>query len=380
MSLNLYFIICVLSIFQILILTTIVRVKSNWKTRANKTFAFFLLLNAVLLFLSAINSGYSLNYVLTVIFTILSISFLLLLGPIFYLLFKQVLNRKQKNIGSNFYFHFIPTIISFIVLGVLLIIELSQEIPDFNLFQFIYKAFLIFFISQLVFYIYLSYKSLLNYKLALISQKSSFSRNSLNWLRLLLVIYFLHWIFEALTISLDLLKLTSISQSLWLANIAIIFLLIFLTLSVIRSAQGFNIIKVENNLSKYIDSNLSNEKKERFQKELIEFMDKEKPFLNPDLTINQLAKSIDIPVKNVSQIINESFQSNFFDFINQFRIEMAKSMLNNDIKNSKSLTIQQIFYDVGFNSKSAFNRAFKKNTQMTPSQFRQLKSTNDTQL
>ena len=59
---------------------------------------------------------------------------------------------------------------------------------------------------------------------------------------------------------------------------------------------------------------------------------------------------------------------NFFDFINQFRIDEARSILKNPEK--KQFTVLEILYEVGFNSKSSFNTAFKKHTGLTPTQYR----------
>ena len=70
----------------------------------------------------------------------------------------------------------------------------------------------------------------------------------------------------------------------------------------------------------------------------------------------------------VSQIINEQLSYNFNDFINSFRIEEAKKMLNDP--GMKNITVASIAYDSGFNTLSAFNTAFKKFTGLTPSQFR----------
>ena len=77
---------------------------------------------------------------------------------------------------------------------------------------------------------------------------------------------------------------------------------------------------------------------------------------------------LELSSKVVSQIINEGYACNFFDFVNTFRIEAAKTLFAN-LKDEK-LTIQEVMYDSGFNSKSSFNTAFKKFTNLTPTQFK----------
>ena len=75
-----------------------------------------------------------------------------------------------------------------------------------------------------------------------------------------------------------------------------------------------------------------------------------------------------IPAHHLSQVINDKFEKNFFDLINGFRIEEAKRRLaNGDIEKQKILAIA---LDVGFGSLGSFNRAFKRHTGKTPSEFR----------
>jgi len=119
---------------------------------------------------------------------------------------------------------------------------------------------------------------------------------------------------------------------------------------------------------KYKSSPLSLPEMQRFKKQLTDIMEKDKPFLNSLLTLKELAGRMGIQSYRLSQVINQQFNQNFFDFVNYYRIKEAKARLS-DPKNAH-LSILAIAYDVGFNSKSAFNTAFKKHTGMTPSRFR----------
>jgi len=100
---------------------------------------------------------------------------------------------------------------------------------------------------------------------------------------------------------------------------------------------------------------------------IVAAMEQKQLYLNPELTLDQLAESADIPARLVSTIINRSFNKNFFEFTNYYRIEHAKKLLSDE---HSRLSILDIMADAGFNSKSAFNRFFKKNTDMTPTQYR----------
>jgi AraC-like DNA-binding protein len=120
---------------------------------------------------------------------------------------------------------------------------------------------------------------------------------------------------------------------------------------------------------KYKTSTLNDANKKLYLNKLRTLIRNEKPYLNPNLNLRELAEISDIPARALSQIINETIGMNFYDFINSHRIENSRKLLiNNPEKN-----ILEILYDSGFNSKSAFNSAFKKFTKMTPSEFRKSK-------
>jgi AraC-like DNA-binding protein len=118
---------------------------------------------------------------------------------------------------------------------------------------------------------------------------------------------------------------------------------------------------------KYERSGLTPERAAEFEGRLIAFMGQEKPYRDADITLLELAKAVSIPQNLLSQVINEQLGKSFFDFVNEHRVEEAKRILAD--ANLRHLTILAVAYEAGFNSKSAFYRAFKKSTHMTPSQF-----------
>ncbi|MGB0863048.1 MAG: helix-turn-helix domain-containing protein [Saprospiraceae bacterium] len=124
----------------------------------------------------------------------------------------------------------------------------------------------------------------------------------------------------------------------------------------------------EQQKQRYEKSTLQGDKKDFYVKKLTLFMDVEKPFLASDLTLADLSKQIDIPSHHLSQTINEKLGCNFLDFINKYRVKEAQAMLVNP--KLEHYTIVSIAYEAGFNSKSTFYTAFKKNTKMTPSQYK----------
>ncbi|WP_237390946.1 helix-turn-helix domain-containing protein [Chryseobacterium sp. KMC2] len=101
---------------------------------------------------------------------------------------------------------------------------------------------------------------------------------------------------------------------------------------------------------------------------LKDFMVEKEPYLDSSLTIQDLAEQLKIPVKDLSTLINLYMDKHFFDFVNEYRIEKAKEILKDPLQ--KELTILEILYQVGFNSKSSFSTSFKKYTGTTPTDFR----------
>jgi len=101
---------------------------------------------------------------------------------------------------------------------------------------------------------------------------------------------------------------------------------------------------------------------------LKKYMIEEEPFLNASLTMSDLSKQLNMPVKELSLLINYSLNQHFFDFVNSYRIKKAMEILKDPTK--KELTVLEILYEVGFNSKSSFNTAFKNYTHLTPTEYR----------
>ncbi|MFV8352059.1 helix-turn-helix domain-containing protein [Flavobacterium sp. XS2P14] len=101
---------------------------------------------------------------------------------------------------------------------------------------------------------------------------------------------------------------------------------------------------------------------------LKQYMADEEPFLDPSLTIQELANQIDIPVRDLSVLINHHMDQHFFDFVNEHRIQKAMGILKDQSRSQ--LTVLEILYEVGFNSKSSFNNSFKKHTNLTPTAYR----------
>ncbi len=118
---------------------------------------------------------------------------------------------------------------------------------------------------------------------------------------------------------------------------------------------------------KYLKSSLTAAELDQIWKDIGKAMEDEKPYLNFEYRLNDLAERVGRSVHHVSQTINEKEGKSFSDFINQFRIREAKKLLR--AGRTKQVTILAVSLEAGFNSKTAFYNTFKKVTGMTPSDF-----------
>ena len=119
--------------------------------------------------------------------------------------------------------------------------------------------------------------------------------------------------------------------------------------------------------TKYLKSGLKEEEAQAYAEALVHYVDTEKPYLRSRLSIPDLAQALDVPMHHLSQVINEQLNQTFYDFINRHRVdEFKKRIADPRYKNYKVISIA---LDCGFNSKSSFNRIFKKFEQCTPTEY-----------
>lgn len=111
---------------------------------------------------------------------------------------------------------------------------------------------------------------------------------------------------------------------------------------------------------------ISDEELSKIKTALEDLMEVEKPYLESELNLIRLAEMLSVSTHHLSYVINTGFEKNFFQYVNEFRVEHAKILLKENTK----LSILGIAYESGFNSKTSFNTTFKKLTGQTPSEFK----------
>lgn len=264
-------------------------------------------------------------------------------------------------------------------------ILLNSESPDgiYNLWRLMLGDIeLLFTIVHLALCLYLSLRLVHRHREQVLQQFSSIERRSLDWLRNVLMatlLVYLLWLLEEF-FSADLLSGNEFPDiALGLSMVALIYTLGWMGL---RQPQIFmprgalqpgwepdNLPTQETSPGKYARSALSAELAASLMENLQALMSEQRPYLDPDLSLGELAATLGVSSNYLSQAINQQTGSNFFDLINGYRIQHAMTMLAQGDDN-----ILDIAMTAGFNSKSAFYSAFRKQQQMTPGQYRKLHS------
>ncbi len=293
-----------------------------------------------------------------------------LYGPLFYFYVKKLTHKKIKLKFPQF-LHFIPFILLVIYRLPFYLSSNSNKIASLNNSSAFGENLIILSLQIVHVFIYLFFtmKLLTEYERRIKSTMSSLDKINLRWIKFgnyaFLIVFGLMTVFVAVSFfGIDLYQH-------YITVIPILVSIVILTIGYFGLTQPI-IITNENNdekIKKYEKSSLTLEKADSYLEKLLRIMESEKPFLNSNLTLQKLAETISMQPHHLSQIINERMHQNFFDFVNNYRIEEAKKLLTEP--RSELLTILAIAEEVGFNSKSSFNVAFKKCTSMTPSQFRQ---------
>ncbi len=152
---------------------------------------------------------------------------------------------------------------------------------------------------------------------------------------------------------------------LWLMIAFLIYVMSYMTLRKPEIIAGqVDLEKVE----KYRNSPVNGDMLREGRLAIDRLMAEDRLYLDNEITLPLLAEKAALPLHHVSQILNQAYQQSFYEFISHHRIRAAKEMmLSPEFDEQK---IIDICYRVGFNTISAFNKAFKKDTGMTPTQFR----------
>ncbi|MEX0987343.1 MAG: AraC family transcriptional regulator [Bacteroidales bacterium] len=298
-------------------------------------------------------------------------------GPLMYL-YAKMMTEEKPSFSKSYLWHFLPFILFFVVSMIFLnkpVMEGTKGfliIDRFISLRIIYGA--SFFISITTYSILtfiIIYRHQKNLK-TLISYSSS--KYTLQWLLGLSITFYISYVLVFIVGFMDILLNFMPFDPYELS---------FLGLTIFAFLYGFygfnqpgifeeivhrkdhknQLEKTKGN--KYKRSGLKNRDIEGIKAGILEYMEQEKPYLDRELTISDVASDLKIPRHFITEVINNHMGKNFYYLINEYRVEEFKYRLTDP--RYKNLTILAIAYDSGFNSKSAFNTVFKDLTGMTPS-------------
>jgi len=221
---------------------------------------------------------------------------------------------------------------------------------------------------QIVFYIAAMYRELDRYRKRLHDVCSFADRVDMRWMRALLGLISLHWIFVT---SRSCLALFSVNEPQLTAALDLFSISIFLVFTTALVVKGLAHVRHFPGIDEPVSPSgtaVGVDELEQCAERLVELMRCRRPHLDPSLSLEQLAAEIGVPPWQLSRTLNTVLGKNFFQFVNAHRIEEAKRRLADPT--AGDLTMLRVLHDAGFNSKSTFNDAFKRDTGMTPSEFR----------
>jgi AraC-like DNA-binding protein len=365
MRLDLTSILFVLIIFQLLFLSTFLFTQQKGKRISHWLLASFFLsiaLNLLDVFL-LMNRAYADCPALAGWGSCIPLVF----GPLLYLYTRSVLEKRS---GIS-WVHFVPFVVFFLGTEMYYVLapRATQELLLQNAFahRFHWSISLASSIIFLQFSLYIAFSLdlIARHKKAAAQHFSNPGQTSLSWLYTMLVFFMFLMIGTTLN---GLLAGTPLANHYLLIFSGIILaMLIFINRVLLKALRTPYFFAFEE-VSEAPPLPAENKESAAMAQRLRLFMQNEKPWLDPDLSLEQLAAGIGQKPRMLSMVINETLGQNFFDFINHYRVEEAKRLLTNPV--DKKITVSEVLYAVGFNSKSSFNTLFKKYTGMTPTEFR----------
>lgn len=305
----------------------------------------------------------------------------LLFGPLLYFYFLSVTKRYKFKLIHLL--HFLPTIALLIFLfpmysassneKIQLMLNINTDKKTYDSIIFISK------IASLISYTFLIGKLLFNQKKDNIS--NDIKLNEIKWKKNIYrihVAYVASYLLYGISVFGALGTISTFIYYVQMAAMSMIVIYIaymaYVQPSIFKNEFG----SLKNSLfsEKYQKSGLTDALSKELKENLIKLLLENKIYKENNINLQRLAQKLDTTRHNASQIINEHFEMNFFELINKFRIKEAIKILQEDVHGS--LNIIDVAYEVGYNNKVTFNKAFKKETSLTPSEF--LNSHNKSQI
>lgn len=291
--------------------------------------------------------------------------FALLYGPLIYF-FTIHLHTRKWNWTLRRFLHIVPFIVSELLVAIfhaktssVEIVTILDSIHNLNQ-NFMMLIGIVPFFIHLLIYLVLARRFLVFQRDELQQYYSSID---------------LDWAFQVIQMLMIIFTISFLSSIIQYSGLNNIFSILFLSLNVLTVTLTLRLLlkamsqPLFQSIARPLSgSELSMDDMEEIKEKIVNILSEKKLFSNPELTIKDLAGEINISERTVSQVINKALGKNFYDLVNDYRIREACRIFDTNTDNG--LTVLEVLYQVGFNSKSSFNTQFKKKTGLTPSEYK----------
>ncbi len=313
-------------------------------------------------------------------------SFLLLISPLLYLYIKYLISDIKK-ISKSDLLHALPYVLYTLLLIPFYILS-GQDKLDLIAHPNTYFGTLESITAEVIaiqglLYSFFAFKRLLKYDSIIENYQSTVYRDSLKILKTGTILVFLAWILGTIAIHLQFFGVNVGIDLFMYVYLILVLVIYFISFMSLRTPEIFKLQEESFGSEKSAEIEISIKQNDKtISLEMIEELDKDtslildklkqhmeenKPYLNPDLSLQDLADQMSLSRNQISALINQQYHKNFFEFVNYFRVNEVKILM--ELPENKNLKLMSLAYDAGFNSKSSFNRVFKQQTQMTPSEY-----------
>lgn len=287
---------------------------------------------------------------------------MLLKGPLL-VLYVNSITHEDFTLQRHHWFHLLP---SLLIIGVIAWFQIDIDLlrlDTFGIESNVYRAidFIWWFVklTPLMYFIVGLY-AVRKYHKTVLTQNSSINEEAIIWLYFLTVAYIASGLWSVMLSFLAVLYRLPYGVTDNYINLALLIAIFFYS---VTFAQALTTTKSVNKKEERPIQNLDS-----IINQIMDGVKNQRLFLKSNINVEQFSESIGLPYRDVSFAINRAFGTNFFEFINTYRVEEAKRYLADE--NFLHMSVMEILLESGFNSKSSFQRFFKRLTGDSPTQYR----------
>jgi len=299
---------------------------------------------------------------------------LFLFGPLLFF-YVSSLTIEEFKIRGKHAMHLLPLLLVGIHRSITNVVSISSNSGLSENIEYLNnKIYFILLIISLFLYWVFSVKLILKHRKTIPFYFSNYSKkNTLTWLIFVVLIFLLFFMIIFFLPAIEKLFNLSFTKYISLQNNLTIFTFIMVFFGINQSAI-FKFKKEEQHNSsiksekKYQRSSLTEIQIANINDEVFNYLSNKKPYLNPEYSLQMMVDDLNISRQNLSQVINSGQKKNFYQLINDFRVNEVKTLISN--AEYSHYTILGIAFQCGFNSKSSFNRIFKEETGFTPTTYK----------